>query len=108
MLISKLADIPEDQIPGPTSRFGTQLSHFLLLLSDDHPDVAMLSNISADELVDRLYKATDAEVAMRSSLRTALHSVAPMARCHECSETQCSRGRDSVALSCDMPLKWPS
>jgi hypothetical protein len=44
VLISKIAGVPADDI------------------ADDHPDVAMLSGISADELSMRLWKATDAEL----------------------------------------------
>ena len=44
VLISKLAGISVDEIP------------------DDHPDVQMLSNITADELSQRLWKSTDPEL----------------------------------------------
>ena len=44
MLISKLAGIPCDKIP------------------DNHPDVIQLSDISAEELSNRLWKLTDSDV----------------------------------------------
>ena len=44
MLISKLAGIPCEDIP------------------DDHPDVVILSDISAEELSNRLWKSTDSDL----------------------------------------------
>ena len=38
------------------------LGAYMPVVVDDHPDVAMLSGISAEELANRLWKATDAEL----------------------------------------------